>query len=418
MRRRSTGIAAIILLTVLALGCGSTFRPIATPIPEPGGDPATLRRAVVVNDNGAARGSASVINTAGDTNLGNVVAGVGPVHAGFVSSTRTYIVNQAENTVTRFLTGSPASTPATIPMPVNCGPVFVFNRTSINAYVACPGSDQVAVLSSSLDSVVTTVNVGTDPVQINQTFNGSKVYALNEGSGTVSVIAAVDNTVSATIAVGGSPKWSAMNQDGTLLFVVNAGGYVNVVNTTTDVLAGAPLTGTIALPGAVSPSFAVFEANKRRLYVVDPGAGLLFAVEANNASSATFGNVTAITVGTDPRSVTALANGAKVYVANCGSDSVSVIDALSLAVTKTILTGTCPISLASPTDAIRVVVAVQGAAGGTDATDPPSILSISTQTDAIVVNLKPPQRDPACVIDPALNPYCDLQQPTFVTMVP
>src|SRR3954466_11064453 len=91
MRRRSTGIAAIIIATVFAIGCGETFRPIATPIPEPGGDPANLRHAIVVNENGGSQGSASNIDTTGDTNVGNTTVGVGPVHAGFVSSSRTYV---------------------------------------------------------------------------------------------------------------------------------------------------------------------------------------------------------------------------------------------------------------------------------------------------------------------------------------
>lgn len=428
MRKRSTGIAAIILLTIAAIGCGQTFRPIATPIIEPGGDPNTLKRAVVVTDNGAARGGVSIIDTTGDTNLGNVQAGIGPVHAGFVTVARTYVVNQAENTVTRILTSTPGSTPATIPMPVNCNPQYVFNRLTANAYVACPGNDTVAVLSAGQDSVVTSVALagGANPVAINQSFNGAKVYSLNSGDGTVTVIATLDNTVSGTIAVGGSPLWSEMNEDGTLLFVLNAGGYVSVIDTTTDALAAGTVvpTNTIALSSttpaviaAVSPNFMVFDTNKRRLYVTDRGAGALFVIDANKASP-TFGLVNGVTVGTDPRSVTALKNGTKAYVANCGSDSVSVIDATSLAVSKTINTGTCPISVASPTDSTRAVVGVMGAAGGTDPLDPPSILDISTQTDTVIVNLKPAQRSASCTIDGVVVTYCPLQQPVFVVMTP
>jgi hypothetical protein len=61
---------------------------------------------------------------------------------------------------------------------------------------------------------------------------------------------------------------------------------------------------------------------------------------------------------------------------------------------------------------------VQGAAGGADFTDPPQILSISTQTDTIIVTLKPTQRDLACNPATAVNNYCPLQQPVFVTMTP
>src|SRR3954465_14204988 len=111
MHRRSTGIAAIILVTVFAIGCGNTFRPIPTPITEPGGDPTNLHHAIVVSQNPGLQGSATSVDTTGDTNVGNVIAGVGPVHAGFVSNSRTYIANRLDNTVTRFLTLSPGTGP-------------------------------------------------------------------------------------------------------------------------------------------------------------------------------------------------------------------------------------------------------------------------------------------------------------------
>jgi YVTN family beta-propeller protein len=410
MRKRSTGIAAIILLTILAIGCGQTFRPIATPIPEPGGDPSILKRAIVVTDNAAARGGASIIDTPGDTNLGNVVAGVGPVHAGFVSANRTYIANQGENSVTRFVTSFPGS-PATIAMPVGCSPQYATNRVpSLSGYVACPGNNTVAVLNVALDAIVTSVPVGASPVALIQSFSTSKVYSIESG-GTVTVIQTLDNVVGATIPVGGTPVWPEMNQDGSLLFVLNAGGYVTPVDTLTDT----------ALPNiavGANPTFLFFDTNRRRLYVVNSGGGSVSVIDAVATSPTYLTVIATVPVGTNPTSVTALKNGSKAYVANCGSDSVSVIDAVSLTVTKTILTGTCPISLASPTDSTRVVVGVQGAAGGTDFTDPPSILSISTQTDAVIVNLPPAQRDPACVRATAPNNYCALQTPVFVTMTP
>jgi YVTN family beta-propeller protein len=150
------------------------------------------------------------------------------------------------------------------------------------------------------------------------------------------------------------------------------------------------------------------------------------------SSSPNFMTVIAtIPVGSDARSITALRNGAKAYVSNCGSNSVSVIDTTSLTVVHTIPTGTCPVWLTSPTDSTRVIVGVQGSGvtfdgsgfvtgGGTNFADPPQILTINTQTDAIVVALKPPQQVLTC--DPAtfdpVNHYCPLQVPVFTTMAP
>ena len=420
LRRRSTGIAAIILLTVFGLGCGQTFRPIATPLPQPGGDPNNLQHAIVVSENGLSLGSATSVDTTGDTNVGNAITGVGPVHAGFVSTVRTYVANSGDNTVTRFSTLAPSAGSVTIAMPAGCDPSFVMSRNTGTAYVACPDSNQVAVMNVALDSIVTAVTVGASPKRLDETFNGNKVYSLNSGDGTVSVIATVDNVVTQTIKVGGSPTWSAMNQDGSLLFVANAGGYVSVIDTITDALAAGPTYPFNTITVGSNPTFVTFDPSRRRLYVVNNGSNNISVIDAVATSPKFLTVIATIPVGTNPTSITALRNGAKAYVSNCDSNTVSVIDATSLAVANTINTGTCPIWLTSPTDSTRVIVGVRGAGTGATEADPPQILTISTQTDAILVRLKPPQQDPTCHINPAppIVTYCPLQQPVFVTMAP
>ena len=418
MARRSTGIAAIILLTILGLGCGNTFRPIATPIPEPAGDPSNLHHAIVVNDNPLARGSASNIDTTGDTNIGNVVAGVNPVHAGFVSNSRTYLANTGDNTVTRYLTLSPGSGTVTIPMPAGCVPSYVFSRNNGTAYVACPGNSTVAVMNVSLDSITTTVPLASAPTNLNETLGGTKVYAISNGGGTVSVIHTVDNAVTNTIAVGGAPTWSDLNQNGSLLFVANAAGYVSVIDTTTDALAAAPTFPFNTIAVGANPTFVAFDTNRQRLYVVNSGSGTVSVIDCVSTSPNFLTVIATIPVGSNPTSVAPLRNGTKAYVSNQGSNTVSVIDATSNTVMVTIPTGTSPIWLTAPSDSTRVIVGVQGSGGGTNFADPPSILSISTQSDTIIVTLKPPQQDPLCSPASQPNQYCNLQQPVFVTMAP
>jgi YVTN family beta-propeller protein len=99
-------------------------------------------------------------------------------------------------------------------------------------------------------------------------------------------------------------------------------------------------------------------------------------------SSATYllSPATAVAVGTAPRSVTALANGTKVYVANSTSNTVSVIDAATTVVTGTIAVGTTPISIDSSSDSAQVFVANQGAV---DASGNVSVIRTSDDTKFI-----------------------------------
>ncbi len=65
--------------------------------------------------------------------------------------------------------------------------------------------------------------VGSNPIGIVVSPDGSKVYAVNNSSGTVSVISAADNTIIATVAVGINPFGIAVNPAGTFVYVANSG---------------------------------------------------------------------------------------------------------------------------------------------------------------------------------------------------
>jgi YVTN family beta-propeller protein len=62
--------------------------------------------------------------------------------------------------------------------------------------------------------VSATIAVGSHPVGVAVTPDGSKVYVANRGSRTVSAIATAPNTVVATIDVGLAPFGIAVTPDG------------------------------------------------------------------------------------------------------------------------------------------------------------------------------------------------------------
>ena len=66
-------------------------------------------------------------------------------------------------------------------------------------------SNNVSVIHTATNTVVKTIPVGTSPVGVAVTPDGTKVYVANIGSNTVSVIARPGNTVVATIPVGTGP---------------------------------------------------------------------------------------------------------------------------------------------------------------------------------------------------------------------
>jgi DNA-binding beta-propeller fold protein YncE len=56
------------------------------------------------------------------------------------------------------------------------------------AYVACRGSDEVAILDGDSNARVKLLPVGDDPLALDWNRTSGKVYAANSNDGTVSVI--------------------------------------------------------------------------------------------------------------------------------------------------------------------------------------------------------------------------------------
>jgi len=111
-----------------------------------------------------------------------------------------------------------------------------------NAYITNQGtypnfSNNVTVIDTITNKVVTTIEVGLAPSGVAVAPDGTKVYVANETvNGTVSVIDTATNAVSATIAVGNNPIGVAVKPDGRKVYVANKGRHstVSVIDTATD----------------------------------------------------------------------------------------------------------------------------------------------------------------------------------------
>ncbi len=370
---RKAGLAAVLLLTLIWLGCGDVFRPVATPILNPGGDPAQASFALVVNNNNGGLGTTTHVNISGDTNVGNFPVGHGPVHAAFNQfRTLVYIANFNDDTVS-FYTLIPAplaGTPApTIALPAGSRPVFVATTTGGKVYVANSGTNTVGVIGSS-NALTATIPVGPHPVALAETSDAKKVYCVNQGNGTVTAISTIDNTVTATIPVGSSPVWATVSPDDKTVYVVNQGSNtVSVINTATD-------TKVTDLAVGAAPGFLFFDQRLNRIYVTNTGGD---SVSVFDLSTGTPAPLATISVGSRPVCVTALANGSRAYVANSGDGTVSVIDLTSLKILHApVAVGTAPVWLASSGDSTRVVVVNR---------DSDSISDIRTADDTVVATI-------------------------------
>ncbi len=199
-------------------------------------------------------------------------------------------------------------------------------------YVANIDSDNVSVIDTSSNSVIATVTVGTHPYYVASI--GTKVYVTNGFSNTVSVIDANTNTVSATVVVGSYPR--GIKAHGTDVYVANygdanfsGGNYISVINSLNNTV-----TARIFLPGgSLGPrGMTVLGDN---VYVANFRSNNVSVINANTNTI-----TDTIDVGMGPRGIVGL--GTNVYVENFDGGTISVIDTNTNTVTDTVVVGHSP----------------------------------------------------------------------------
>jgi len=369
-------IAFVLVSAVLLAGCGDVFRPVANPLPRAGGDPAAAGEAIVLSGNGALAGTTTHINTSGDTVVAIEHVGVNPIHAIIIGSA-VVVANQGDGTnlptstissyplsagpaasVSFFSVPVPDDRPGTIPQPT-----FLATTDNANIYLAEQGSNVVGVIPVSTLSpgsstctamqpapcVIVDSSIVT-PVGIAQLPGGGKVYVANQGSNQVTVIDPATLAVKTTVNVGNSPSAIVASPDGNCVYVANQNsGTVSVITTSNDMP-----TATAITVGA-GPVSLRFDPLLQRLYVVNNAGGSVSVISHATDCSSTL--LKTVGVGLAPKSIAALSDKTRAYVANSGDGTVSVIDVNSNTVRKTIAVGGSPQSIGASADGTKVVVA-------------------------------------------------------------
>ena len=224
-------------------------------------------------------------------------------------------------------------------------------RPCENIYVVNSGTGTVSVLSQSLVGIfgTVTVPVGRTPTAIAIDPKGRKVYVANSASDTVSVIditqdnnGNVKNKVIATIRVGNNP--SAVAASANLVFVANTGGRtVSVIDPNTNTV-----VGNIPVGLALADHPAGLAVNGKFLYVALAESNSVEKIEVDHLNVKDIHvKVEFIDLGDQsPTGVGVTPDGQYLYVTSTGSNTVSVIQTATNAVTQTFSVAGSPFGVA------------------------------------------------------------------------
>jgi YVTN family beta-propeller protein len=257
-----------------------------------------------------------------------------------------YITNQLTNDVSVINTAINAVV-ATIP--VGTDPVGVsVSPDGSKVYVTNAGSQTVSVISTAGNTVIATIGVGQSPIGISVSPDGSKVYVANLASSDLSVIDANSNTVIATVVVGQNPFGVAASPDGSRVYVTNASGDVSVINTASN-------TVIATIPVGASPFGISVTPDGSKVYVTNVNSSDVSVIDANTNTV-----IATIPMGLTPFAVSASPDGSRVYVTSQSSGNVSVINTASNTVIATIAVGSYPYGISVSPDGGKVYVATDG----------------------------------------------------------
>jgi YVTN family beta-propeller protein len=415
-------IVAAMVLFVICIACGDTYRPVAQPIPGPSPNPSAVHFVYAISTNGddslsssgtclpsgtpppcvADPGSFSRIDVSGDSVSSAVTTGVFPVHAALTPSGTQYYVASNDGTISAGTATSGAQA-TTINLPQLCAtgcapaPSFVHGTESDKMYVADAANGTVSVINTSLNVVVQSIPVdpafagnplplpdpNSQPIALAELPNGSKIYAANQGTNKITSINTVDGSIAAVIPIAGSPVWAVAGGDNIHVYVLTSNGTISVISSLSDTVTSA---STSAGAGA---NFMLYDKGSNSLYVTNPVADSVSIFDVSTdppvlRSGAAVGIAPVPGSGcasaAHPTSVTVLGDGTRAYVASYQADvtpanstvctQASVIDPGTTTVTKTIalsktsnLTQTIA-QTACPSTRFRVFVASSGGTNG------------------------------------------------------
>ncbi len=401
--------AGVLLLMLICLSCGETYRPVATPIVPSLPNPGFSHFALVISGNGTDHpGASTSINVSGDTAESQSTLGLMPVQAAVVlSGTRVYVANSHDDTVSSFSPTSPTPV-TTISLPAGSAPSFVATAENASVYVANSGNNTVSAIVMSnnvLEQPVYGIPVGIDPVSLAETPNLQKLYVANRGNGagggSVTSINPVDRSVNPPIANATwvSPVSVAARSDGNRAYVLDQGsGLVWPIDTASDSVLLPTQCGhnPCSVSVGVGANFMLYDSTRNRLYVSNPANNTVTYLDAS--TDALTATVLAIA---NPISVAVLPDGTRAYVSSEAvstsgtvtyvTSRITVINASSGSVTTTIpLTTVAQVCASNPSE-LSMAAAADSSRVYVGNCDAGNVAIIQTLSDTMLLQMPAPQ---------------------------
>ena len=393
---------AALASAALIAGCGSTYRPVVTPINPSGPAPQVSSYAIVISaPSPTTPGIATVVDYSGDVVL--AIAPIGPGPSTFTLDAlgaNGYTIN-SDHTLSNFPISATLQTKQVqyTTLPSTAVPVNLFSPTS-GLWAADLDGNIADVFGGFPQAFRLSIPVAPTPMMIaGPSAVGQRYFAISQNIasptgvecntsprtqplGKVDTLEVATYTVSASIPVGKCPVYAIESPDTKRFFVLNRGDdTITVINSQDNTLdsctpfvnqAGqtvnchpilplslsavtatgvTPPNGTSGMTKTAGPVYAEFNQATAQLVVANYDGGTISVIDVSEDEfgndSATFGTTYTVPVGNNPASVTVLVDGTRAYTANQTDQTVSIVTLSSHTLEKTLTITGHPRTVAS-----------------------------------------------------------------------
>jgi YVTN family beta-propeller protein len=277
----------------------------------------------------------TVINDTTDAVVANIAVGGAPYATAYdPANGDVYIANANSNNVS-VIDDSTNTVIATVAIGSSAYQA-VYDSGTNEIFVATYHSDNVSVISGATNTLVATVEVGSGPVAVGYEAASGEVFVANFNSNNVSVINDTNNSLVATVAVGSGAYAVTYDSGAGEMFVPNL--YDNNVS----VISGTSNTLVTTVDVGRDPGASTYDSGLGEIFVANGGSDNVSVI-----SDATNAVVASIPVGTCPEEI-AYDSGAgvgEVFVGNECTNNVSVISDSTNSVIATLAVGNDPVTV-------------------------------------------------------------------------
>jgi len=268
------------------------------------------------------------------------------------------------------------------------------NSNTDRAYVS-HADGTVHVINTNTDAVIAVIPVSPGNVLLGIAVNTATntIYVANSGTNQVAIINGSTNTVSTTINLAPAGVFPVDVEVNTVTNTLYVSNILSLIVIVIDITPMSPFENQIidVIPGFDSPARFAFDPNNNRMYMTNFVTNELSVLDgAQNFLAGGNPVLSPITIGTGPDGIEINTASNKVYTANSGSDTVSVIDTNTNLVIATIPVGVNPVDVGvdSANDRIYVSNKNEGTVSVINGTTDTLIKTIPADTSSLTPRLR------------------------------